>query len=181
VSGQETHRATVTDAQERPEEQRQSEAPPPGLLERVSELEAQVADLEDRLRRTLADLDNLRKRVAREAGRERAEERARVAAEWLPVIDHLEMALEHARANPSAIVDGVQAVRDQALAVLSRLGFPRGDDVGESFDPARHQAVSTVADSDQPPRTVVHVVRPRYGQGDQQLRPASVVVSTGSE
>ncbi|MCU1449702.1 MAG: GrpE protein, partial [Acidimicrobiales bacterium] len=171
----------VTDAQERPEEERQSEAPPPGPAERVSELESQAAALEDRLRRTLADLDNLRKRVAREAGRERAEERARVASEWLPVIDHLEMALEHAQANPSAIVEGVRAVREQALAVLARLGFPQSDDVGEPFDPARHQAVSTVADSDKPAGTVVQVVRPRYGQGDQQLRPASVVVSTGSE
>jgi molecular chaperone GrpE len=147
----------------------------------TAELETHVADLEDRLRRALADLDNFRKRVARDVDRARADERARVAAEWLPVVDHLEMAVEHARSNPAAIVDGVRGVRDQALAVMARLGFPRREDIGEAFDPARHQAVSTLADTDEPPGTVVHVVRPRYGQGDQQLRPASVVVATGAE
>jgi molecular chaperone GrpE len=156
---------------------------PPGAQQGngAAELEAQVADLEDRLRRALADLDNFRKRVARDVDRARADERARVAAEWLPVVDHLEMALEHARSNPAAIVDGVRGVLDQAQAVMARLGFPRSEDIGEAFDPARHQAVSTLADTDEPPGTVVHVVRPRYGQGDQQLRPASVVVATGAE
>jgi molecular chaperone GrpE len=147
----------------------------------TADLEAQVSDLEDRLRRALADLDNFRKRVGRDVERERAEERARVTAEWLPVVDHLEMALEHARSNPAAIVDGVRGVLDQALAVMARLGFPRREDIGEPFDPARHQAVSTLADTEEAPGTVVHVVRPRYGQGDQQLRPASVVVATGGE
>jgi molecular chaperone GrpE len=144
----------------------------------ASDLEAQVVDLEGRLLRALADLDNLRKRFARDVDRERAEERARITAQWLPVLDHLEMALEHAKSQPSAIIEGVRAVRDQALAVLARLGYARTEDVGEHFDPTRHQAVSTVADTDEPPGTVVHVVRPGYGQGDRQLRPASVVVST---
>jgi molecular chaperone GrpE len=149
--------------------------------DRTGELEAQVQDLEDRLVRALADLDNLRKRFGREVAREREDERARVAAEWLPVIDHLEMALEHAQANPAATVEGIRAVRDQALAVLAALGFPRSNDLGEPFDPARHQAVSTVTGTEEPAGTVVHVVRPRYGEGEQQLRPASVVVSTGSD
>lgn len=142
------------------------------------ELEAQVAELEDRWRRTLADLDNLRKRLGREIERARAEERARVAAEWLPVIDNLELALNHAAADPSAIIEGVQAVRDQAAAILGRLGFPRREKVGEPFDPARHEAVATVTDPDVPPGTVVRVVRPGYGEGEQQLRPEAVVVAT---
>ena len=78
------------------------------------------------------------------SARERAAERARVAAEWLPVVDNLDLALEHAGGRPGAIVEGVRAVRDQALAVLARLGFPRLDDVGEPFDPARHEAVGAV-------------------------------------
>jgi molecular chaperone GrpE len=162
-------------------EQDASTAQAPPTEQRVADLETQVTELEDTLRRALADLDNQWKRFARDVDRERADERARVAAEWLPVLDHLEMALEHGQAQPSSIVEGVRGVRDQALAVLARLGYPRSNDVGEPFDPARHQAVSTVADSHEPPGTVVHVVRPRYGQGEHQLRPASVVVSTGSE
>jgi molecular chaperone GrpE len=152
-----------------------TQAPGPGP---PGELESRVAELEDQWRRTLADLDNLRKRFIREVERGRADERARVAASWLPVVDHLEMALEHATADPSAIVDGVRAVRDQAVALLGGLGFPRDEAVGEVFDPNRHEAVTAVPDADAPPGTVLHVIRPGYGGDDRQLRPASVVVAT---
>jgi molecular chaperone GrpE len=142
-----------------------------------TELKARVAELEDLWRRALADLDNLRKRVARDMQSLRADERARVAAEWLPVVDNLELALAHARSDPSAIVEGIDAVRDQAQAVLTRLGFPRRDDTGEQFDPVRHEAVSAVNDPAATPGTVVHVVRPGYGDDEHQLRPAAVVVA----
>ena len=148
---------------------------------REAELEARVAELEDQWRRALADLDNLRKRFSREVERERADERARVAGTWLPVVDHLEMALGHAAADPTSIVEGVRAVRDQALALLAALGFSRDEAVGQLFDPARHEALSAVSDSDAPPGTVLHVVRPGYGGDGRQLRPASVVVATGRE
>jgi len=139
---------------------------------------AAVAELEDRWRRALADLDNLRKRYARELGRERAAERARVAAAWLPVIDNLELALAHGDADPLAVLEGVQAVRDQALAVLARLGYPRQDEVGVPFDPARHEAVTVIDDEPEAaPGTVLRVLRPGYGQGEEQLRPAAVAVT----
>ncbi|GAA4228371.1 molecular chaperone GrpE [Streptosporangium album] len=143
----------------------------------AAELEARVADLEDRWRRALADLDNLRKRVSRDADRVRAEERARAAAEWLPVLDNLERALEHAEGDPPSIMEGLRAIRDQALDVLARLGFPRRDDAGTEFDPARHEAVATLAQEGVPEGTVLHVVRPAYGDGERQLRPALVVVA----
>lgn len=147
----------------------------------VAELRAKVAELEDRWRRTVADLDNLRKRAARDAAHQQAAERARAAAEWLPVLDNLDLALEHAGADPRAIVDGVRAVRDQALALLARLGFPRREDVGARFDPARHEAVAAVPRTDTPEGTVLQVVRPGYGDDERQLRPAAVVVATRSE
>jgi molecular chaperone GrpE len=161
-------------------------APPDATTEpeapaHVDELETQIVELEDRLRRALADLDNLWKRLAREVARERAEERARVAAAWLPIVDHLELALQHAGSNPAGVLEGVRAVRDEAVALLERLGYPRNEAVGAHFDPTRHEAVSTIADADAEPGTVVHVVRPGYGEGERQLRPASVVVATGEE
>jgi len=147
----------------------------------AADLQAQVAELQDRWRRALADLDNLRKRVARDMEQQRSRERARVAAEWLPVLDNLERALEHARADPSAIIEGVRAVRDQAVDVLKRLGFPRHEeDVGTTFDPSRHEAVRTVAGTDAPEGTIVEVVRPGYGDSEHQLRPSAVVVATGN-
>ena len=141
-------------------------------------LEQRVAELEDLWRRALAELDNYRKRTTRELARARRDERAKAAAEWLPVIDNLDLALEHARADPENIVEGVRAVRQQALAVLAALGYPRRDDEGVAFDPTYHEAVSTVEDEDLPPGTVARVVRPGYGSEDEVLRPAAVVVAT---
>src|SRR5689334_13242608 len=90
----------------------------------VAQLQLQVADLEDRWRRALAEVDNTRKRYARDLQQRLLDERARLAAAWLPVLDSLEMALAHAEADPSSIISGVQAVRDQALGILERLGYP---------------------------------------------------------
>jgi molecular chaperone GrpE len=138
-----------------------------------------ISELEDKWRRALADLDNYRKRTVRALDQERAGERARTSAEWLPVLDNLERALEHAGAEPGAVIQGVRSVLEQARDVICRLGFPRRDDMGQPFDPARHEAVATVADSDAPDGTVVAVVRPGYGEGSTQLRPAQVVVAQG--
>ncbi|MGV9274876.1 nucleotide exchange factor GrpE [Streptomyces griseosporeus] len=136
-----------------------------------------IQELEDRWRRALADLDNLRKRHTRELERERATERSRTAAAFLPVLDNLELALTHAGADPGAIVEGVRAVRDQAVNVLQLLGYPRHAESGVAFDPARHEVVGVVQDPDAPPGTVVEVLRPGYGDGERQLRPAAVTVA----
>jgi molecular chaperone GrpE len=149
-------------------------------------LAADVARLEDRWRRTLADLDNLRKRCAKEVERERALERARVATAWLPIVDNLELALAHADGNADgnaeAVIEGVRAVRDQAVDLLARLGYQRHDEVGVPFDPARHEAVGVVdADGEGAPGSVVRVMRPGYGDGERQLRPAAVMVARARE
>ena len=144
---------------------------------RLAGLQARLAEAEDQKLRALADLDNLRKRCATQVERAEADARTQVARQWLPVVDNLERALEHAAADPRTIVEGIQAVRQQALGVLASLGFPRRDDTGATFDPARHEAVAAAYDPRVPPGTVVQVVRPGYGEPDRQLRPAQVVVA----
>ena len=109
-----------------------------------TEIAERIAELEDRWLRAVADLENLRKRMLRDMERQRADERARVAAEWLPVLDHLDLALKHADAEPRAVIEGVRAIRDQAIGVLARLGFPRYDKAGVIFDHNLHDAVSAV-------------------------------------
>ena len=147
------------------------------LEARLAETQARLAEAGDQRLRALADLDNLRKRCAAQVERAEADARAQVARQWLPVVDNLERALEHAAADPRTIVDGIAAVRQQALGVLTSLGFPRRDDTGATFDPARHEAVATTYDPRVPPGTVVQVVRAGYGEPDRQLRPAQVVVA----
>jgi molecular chaperone GrpE len=143
--------------------------------------EQQLAELEDRWRRAVAELDNQRKRFARDLGRERAAERAKVAAAWLQVLDNLELALGHATTDTSPLAEGVRAIRDQAVDVLGRLGFPRQDESGVPFDPTRHEVVTVLDDPDAPPGTVVRVLRPGYGEADNQLRPMAVAVSKQRE
>jgi molecular chaperone GrpE len=143
----------------------------------VADLEAQLAQAKDLRLRALADADNARKRCADQVRRAGADARAQVAREWLPVLDNLERALAHAEADPGSIIEGIQAVRLQALGALAKLGFARRDDTGAMFDPARHEAVASRAVPDAAPGTVVEVVQPGYGDGDHQLRPARVVVA----
>jgi molecular chaperone GrpE len=143
------------------------------LRAQIDELRAQLARAEERWRRAVADFDNLRKRAAGDS----ADERARVAARWLPVLDNLELALEHAEADPAVIVPGVRRVHEQALQVLSDLGFPRRTDLHEPFDPSRHDAVGTQPDAEAAPGTVIRVLRPGYGSDERPLRPAAVIVA----
>jgi molecular chaperone GrpE len=147
------------------------------LEARLAGLQARLAEAEDQKLRALADLDNLRKRCAAQVERADADARAQVARQWLPVVDNLERALEHAAADPRTIVEGIQAVRQQALGVLAGLGFPRRDDTGATFDPTRHEAIATTYDPRVPPGTVVQVVQAGYGEPNHQLRPAQVVVA----
>jgi molecular chaperone GrpE len=151
--------------------------PPPGGPTPMEGPDA--AELEDRWRRAVADLDNLRKRYARELGRERAAERELVTSAFLPVLDNIDRALEHASADPQTIVEGVRALREQALAVVAGLGYGREEEVGVPFDPTRHEVVGVVdADgSGTTPGSVAAVLRPGYGAPGRQLRPAAVTVA----
>jgi molecular chaperone GrpE len=141
------------------------------------DLRARIAELEDLRLRALADLDNLRKRCAAEVRTAAADAVAREAVQWLPVVDNLERALAHAQADPGSIIEGVKAVRDQATSLLGQLGFPRRDDLGATFDPARHEAVAARPDPAAPDGSVIEVVTPAYGEDDRQLRPAQVIVA----
>jgi molecular chaperone GrpE len=137
--------------------------------------------LEDRWRRSVADLDNLRKRYTRELDRERNQERSRVSAAWLPLVDDLERALAYEGGNEGPVIQGVRTILGQAARVLERLGFRRDAETGVPFDPARHEVVGVIDAPDAAPGTVLEVLRAGYGEGPNQLRPAAVVVSRREE
>ncbi len=110
---------------------------------------------EAQLRQALADLDNLRKRYEREAGAIRADERARVTAEWLPVVDDLERALDHAEDDPEAVIRGIRDIFDKVQQLLERLGFPAFESSGQPFDASRQEALAVVDDDAAQPGTVI--------------------------
>lgn len=142
---------------------------------------ADAASWRDKALRATADLDNFRKRTARERDEERHRAHERIVRELLPVIDNLERAIEHATAGGDIeqLLGGVEAVHKQVIGVLEAEGVQLIDPFGEPFDPNKHQAVSQREDTEVAEHTVVEVLRKGYELGGRVVRPAMVVVSTG--
>jgi molecular chaperone GrpE len=136
----------------------------------VTDLEARNAELEDRNLRARADLENYRKRTAREVERRVTEEREAVLLDWLEALDSVERAL---RMTPDA--EGLRAVLEQMEAILERQGVERTGAPGEPFDPERHEAIS-VRDGEGAQPTIADVTRSGFTVSDRVLRPAQVIV-----
>ncbi len=161
-------------------------APPPDPL---AELEKKAAALEkekkdnwDKYLRSVADLENLRKRQKREVEDAKFETKNKVLKEMLPVVDNLERAIEHAakgdEVDPALrpILDGVQLVLRQFTTAFERLEVNPIEALGQPFDPNLHEAISQ-QESDQPAGTIVQVLQRGYRAGERLLRPALVVVA----
>lgn len=136
---------------------------------------AELAVMEDRYKRALADLDNYRKRAARETERRVVDAREAQLREWLEVVDSVERALTMDLESPA--IEGLRAVLDQIESVLARQGVQRVGAVGERFDPERHEAVGVRQTDETPDRTVLHVGRSGFAIDDRVVRPAEVIVS----
>jgi molecular chaperone GrpE len=140
-----------------------------------AEHEAEIARLEDRYKRALADLDNYRKRSAREVERRVEEARDALLREWLEAVDTVERA---ARMDPDGpLGQGMRALLDQIEALLARRGVQRIGEAGEPFDPERHDAVEVRVTTDAPENAVVEVIRAGYAVDGRVLRPAQVAVA----
>ena len=152
------------------EEQQQEQAAEP-----ERDLQAELERMEERFKRAVADLDNYRKRSARELERLVAERGDAALLEWLEVVDGLERALSQKPENP--LYDGLRAVLDHMDSILARQGVRRIGERGEPFDPNRHEAVEVRETDEAPDRSVVEVFRSGYARGDRILRPAQVAVA----
>ena len=136
------------------------------------DLEAELSRAEDRMKRALADLDNYRKRSARETEGRIEEARERVLRDWLDALDSVERALVMAPGDA-----GLRAVLEQMETILARYGVERTGLPGETFDPEHHEAVSVRTDAAVPDRSITDVARSGWRRGDRTLRPAEVVVA----
>ena len=150
------------------------------LREELEKVKAESARNYDRWLRALAELDNYRKRVARQM-----EALVRTATEdlvgqLLPVLDDLERALDHAPEGGEVFVDGVRIIYEKFRKILEGQGLEPIGDVGEEFDPEYHEALMQADDPEHPPGTVSKVVQRGYKMGDKVIRHAKVVVSRGS-
>jgi molecular chaperone GrpE len=153
----------------------------------IERLESEKADLTDRLVRLAADMDNLRKRAARELGDAHKYAAAKFAADMLVVGDNLRRALGALPAESraagdegmKALVEGVEMTEREMDRLLERNGVTRIAAKGERFDPHRHQAMFELPDPEVPAGSVAQVVQEGYQIGDRVLRAALVGVSKG--
>ncbi len=141
----------------------------------------EAAQWKDLAYRNAAELDNFRKRAAREAQETRAYANADLLRAILPVLDNFEMGLEAARAESetSMIFMGMSMVQRQLADFLRDMGVQEVEALGRAFDPNLHDAVAQEASADVPEGTVLRVTRRGYKLKDRLLRAASVVVSSG--
>jgi molecular chaperone GrpE len=153
----------------------------------VEALAKEAADARDRMLRTLAEMENLRKRTSREVADARVYGITGFARDVLDIADNLQRALDalpyetRAAADPGlkALIEGVELTERSLLSALEKNGVKKFDPAGEKFDPNFQQAMYEVPDPTVPAGTVMQVVQSGYMIGDRILRPALVGVSKG--
>ncbi len=146
----------------------------------TDELEALRAELEQLKAQSLverADLENQRKRIAREIEAARKFANERLLADLLPVFDSLDAGLAAAGADAGALREGLELTYRQLLKVAGDNGLSVVDPTGASFNPEHHQAISQVDAGDAVPGSVVQVFQKGYLLNGRLLRPAMVVVA----
>ena len=147
----------------------------------------ELTEAKDRVLRTLAEMENLRRRTTREVEDARAYGISRFARDVLDIADNLQRALDavpadtRAAADPGlkALLEGVELTEKSLHSALEKNGVKKFDPAGQKFDPNVHQAMYEVPDDSVPSGTVVHVVQAGYMIGDRILRPALVGVAKG--
>lgn len=150
-------------------------------------LQAENAELKDRALRTLADMENLRRRTEREVSDAKAYGVTSFARDMLGFADNLRRAIESVPAevreasDPAvkSFVEGIELTERDFLSRIARFGVKRLEPLGKKFDPNMHEALFEQPDESVPAGTVVQVVEQGFSIGERVLRPAKVGVSRG--
>jgi molecular chaperone GrpE len=153
----------------------------------IAVLEAEKADLKDKMLRLMADMENLRRRTEREIADARTYAVANFARDMLNVADNVRRAIEsvpeEARSTAEgpfkALIEGIDLTERDLLKNLERHGVKKLDPQGQKFDPNVHQAMFEIPNAEVPNGTVLQVVQSGYVIGERVLRPALVGVSKG--
>ncbi|MGA9764965.1 MAG: nucleotide exchange factor GrpE [Rhodomicrobium sp.] len=155
-------------------------------LQQVAELKAENADLRDRLLRTMAEMENLRRRTEREKADTSKYAISEFARDAVSIGDNLRRAIEAAQKEPldespalRTLLEGVEVTERDLFKVFERHGITRFDPLGEKFDPHFHEAMVKVDVPGVPADMVVQVLQAGYKIADRVLRPAAVIVAKG--
>ncbi|GAD02636.1 nucleotide exchange factor GrpE [Agarivorans albus] len=150
------------------------------LLERLATAEQTVADQKDGVIRARAEVDNIRRRSAQEVEKARKFALEKFANELLPVIDNMEMALQHANREDEALtsmIEGVELTLKTLIDAVKKFGIEVVSPQDETFDPEKHQAMGMQEVEGVAPNTVVAVLQKGYELNGRLLRPAMVMIS----
>lgn len=181
-----TDRPAADDMAAQPEGEAAAVAAPELVpAEQVTAALEAAADFKDKLLRTLAEMENLRKRTEREVADARVYGVTGFARDVLAVADNMHRALgavgpeqrEQADPKVKALIEGVELTERELMKVLEKYGVTKFSPAGEKFDPNVHQAMYEVKDSDLPSGSVAQVIQAGYMLGDRVLRPALVGVA----
>lgn len=162
-----------------------ADAAEPQQPDAMAQLEAEKLDLKDRLLRSLADMENLRRRTERDTADARLYAVTNFARDMLNAADNLRRALdsvpkgEPENAALKALIEGVELTERDLQKTLERHGVKRLSPEGGRFDPNMHQAMFEVPNEEVPAGTVLQVIQTGYAIGERVLRPAMVGVAKG--
>jgi molecular chaperone GrpE len=144
----------------------------------LQQLEAELQQFRDRYMRTVAELDNVRKRAARDVEQAHRYAVEKLAAELLPVLDSLQLAVAHANtADAASLAAGQDATLKLLTRAFDKFAIRPVDPVGEPFDPQRHEAMAMRESDTAAPDSVLEVVQRGYELNGRLLRPARVIVA----
>jgi molecular chaperone GrpE len=170
----------TTDAQDDPEQD--SAQPEVPLAEQLAAAKKEASENYDRFVRSVADLENFRRRTVRDKEELRLFAASRLLEDLLPALDNLALGLASAsqpKAELKAFVGGVELVQQQLKSALQAHGLKEINPVGEAFDPHQHEAISHEPSNSVASEHILKVVRTGYILNGRLLRPASVIVSSG--
>ncbi len=162
----------------------EDEAPSDGV--RIAELDAQNAQLTDKLLRTMAEMENLRNRTRREREDTVKYAPQKLVTDLIGVMDNLQRALlsvseETAEGNDDLknLRDGIEMTNREMLKVFARHNITEIEALGAKMDPHSHEALFEIPDPSQPEGTIIQVIQPGFRLHDRLLRPARVGVAKG--
>ena len=160
----------------------EAEPEPESLEDQLAQLQQERDSYLDGLQRSRADLDNYRRRATQEKLQAASRGKADLLQALLPILGNMHLALQHADQDADAVRQGVQMIWQQFEGFMRDQGIEPIATIGELFDPAHHEALSTVpATNDHPPDTIVSEIKPGYLFEGRLLSPAQVVVARAAE
>jgi molecular chaperone GrpE len=144
----------------------------------LAKLQKELAEQKEVYLRLAADFDNFRKRTRRESERQAAAQKEAFIDDLLPTLDNLERALATEKSTSTdPLYQGVKMTLQQLYKLLYRHGIEAVEDVGQPFDPHRHEAISVRHNPSHPDQIILEVAQRGYCLGDKVFRPAKVIVN----